>query len=194
MTDDPQANSLADILDGKGVPFVVDGATFLIRPPTTEEYDDAIAMERLMQKRWLSDPALASLKDEPCSDEERRTYQVMIDAAERQFTEAADGSQEKQNLAERLASLQRTIEKRTLAEELAGDRALLARDRYLTQRLLCDEHGKQILNPRAADFPEQWEGLPLKVKNAARPAIWTALGQVRQAPFSWEKLRGRKPA
>jgi hypothetical protein len=118
----------------------------------------------------------------------------MIDAAERQFNEAGDGSPEKEGLADRLAALQRAIEKRSLADEMAGDRALLARDRYLTQRLLCDEHGKQALNPRAVDFPEQWERLPLKVKNAARPAIWTALGQVRQAPFSWEKLRGPKPA
>lgn len=191
--DDPQV-LLADILDGKGVPFVVDGTTFLIRPPTTEEYDDAIAMERLMSRRWLSDPALAPMKDEPCTDDERRTYQAMIAAAERQFNEAEDGSPEKEALADRLGALQRTIEKRTLADELAGERALLARDRYLTQRLLCDEHGRQVFNLRAADFAAQWEALPLRVKNAARPAIWTALGQVRQAPFSWEKLRGRKPA
>jgi len=54
--DDPQETTLAEILDGKGAPFTVDGATFLVRPPSTEEYDDAIAMERLMRRRWLADP------------------------------------------------------------------------------------------------------------------------------------------
>lgn len=192
--DDPQATNLADVLDGKGTPFTVDGATFLIRPPTTEEYDDAMAMERLVQKRWLADPALAPMKAEPCSDEERRVYQRMIDATERQFYEAEDGTALKDNLADRLASLQSALEGRTLAEELAGERSLLARDRYLTQRLLCDEKGKPVFDLRAPDFPERWEALPLRVKNAARPAIWVALGQVRQAPFSWETLRGRKSA
>lgn len=190
--DDPQATTLADVLEGKGVPFVLDGATFLIRPPTTDEYDDAMAMERLVQRRWLNDPVIAAMKSEPCSDAERALYERMIESANRQFEEAADGSAEKDALADRVISLQRTLETRTLADELAGERALLARDRYLCQRLLCDEHGRQLLDPTSKDFPAQWEELALRVKNAARPAIWVALGQVRQAPFSLEKLRGRK--
>ncbi len=192
--DDPQDTTLAEILDGKGAPFTVDGATFLVRPPTTEEYDDAIAMERLMRRRWLADPALQAMKDEPCSQQEREMYESMIKDADKRFREAEDGSAEKDALLDRIASLQRTLDKRTLADELAGERALLARDRYLTQRLLQDEHGKPVLDLRAADFAQQWERLPLRVKDGARPAIWTVLGQVRQAPFSWDRLRGRRPA
>jgi ABC-type nitrate/sulfonate/bicarbonate transport system ATPase subunit len=103
------------------------------------------------------------------------------------------GDAEKDALLDRIAALQRTLDKRSLADELAGERALLARDRYLTQRLLQDEHGKPALDLRGPDFAQQWERLPLRVKDAARPAVWTVLGQVRQAPFSWERLRGRKP-
>lgn len=192
--DDHQETTLAEILDGKGVPFTVDGATFLVRPPTTEEYDDAIAMERLMRRRWLGDPALQAMKDEPCSQQERDLYEAMIKDADKRFRETEDGSPEKDALLDRIAALQRTLEKRTLADELAGERALLARDRYLTQRLLQDEHGKPALDLRAPDFAQQWERLPLRVKDAARPAVWTVLGQVRQAPFSWDRLRGRRPA
>lgn len=192
--DDPQDTSLADILDGKGAPFTVDGASFLIRPPTTEEYDDAMAIERMVKKRWLGDPALARLKDEPCSEEERASYLGMIAATDKEFQEAEDGSATKNALLDRIASLQRALEKRTMLDEVATERAILARDRYLVQRLLVDGAGKPVLDPRSPDFPEQWERLPLKVKNGARPAVWRVLGQVRQAPFSWELLRGRRPA
>ena len=191
--DEPRDN-LADIWDAKGAPFDAGGASFRIRPPSTEEYDDAMAIERMVVKRWLSDPALQPLKDEPCSDTERAMYEAMIAQADERFREAEDGSPEKDGLLDRIATLQRTLAKRTLADEIASDRATLARDRYLCQRLLTDEQGKPVLDLRAKDFADRWEALPLAVKNGARPAIWTVLAQVRNAPFSWDRLRAPRPA
>lgn len=191
MDDSPV--TLADVMDGKGAPFVVGGVSFLIRPPTTEEYDDALAIERMVQRRWLSAPELQPLKEEPCSDAERATYELLIQDADRRFREAEDGSREKDVLLSRIASLQRALETRTLADETAGDRATLARDRYLTQRLIADENGVPLFDTKSKDFAAQWERLSISIKNAARPAVWAVLSQVRDAPFSLDRLRGRKP-
>ena len=190
---DPQDTTLADIMDGKGAPFAVDGVSLCIRPPTTEEYDDALAIERMVVKRWLNDPALQALKAEPCSAGERAMYEAMIAGTDVRFQEAEDGTPEKDALLGQIAALQRTLDKRTLADEVASERAVLARDRYLTQRLLTDEAGKALFDTRLASFAEAWEKLPLSVKNAARPAVWLVLGQVRQAPFSSDRLRALRP-
>lgn len=194
MSDPQEITSLADVIAGKGVPFEVNGASFRIRPPTTEEYDDAMAMERMVLKAWQADPALAHLRDVPCSETERASYEAMIADLDARFHAAADGSAEKDDLAGQIAGLQRSLDKRTMLDEVASDRALVARDRYLLQRLLVDADGRPIFNPRAADFPEQWERLPMQVKNAGRPAIWLVLRMVRQAPFSLDRLRAPRPA
>lgn len=182
--------TLVDVMDGKGVPFYVDGTPFLIRQPTTEEYDDAIALQNLVIRRTLALPDVKALASVPCSDAERLTYEAMIAAAEMRFKEAEEGSVERDALAEQINRLQRTIERRTLADETASERGVLARDRWLTMRLLCDEHGKPAFNTLDPNVGEAWERLPMRVKNEARPAVWRVLGMVRDAPFSWEALRG----
>lgn len=188
---DDQRGQVADALAGKGTPFEVGGSSFLIRPPTTEEYDDAEALGKLVRLRTLRLPFVAEAASEPCTDQEKAVYQGMIDAAEERFRLAEDGSAAKDALARRIADLQRQIERRTLADELAEERATLARDRWLCLRLLCDPEGRQAipLTGKPADIEAAWEATSLAVKNRARPAIWNELRKVREAPFSWERLR-----
>lgn len=181
--------TLADVMDGEPIPFWVDGKQFFIRQPTTEEYDDALTVQTITRKRLLALPEFAEMKGLPCSDTERAVYQAMIEASEAAF-EATEDEAARDAMAERIAGLQQQLENRTLADEMATDRAMLARDRFLCQRLLCGADGKQLLNPKAKNFAERWERVPLTVKDAARPAIWTAVAMVQQAPFSLDRLRG----
>ena len=185
MTDD---GTLTTVMDGAGVPFDAAGEQFTIRQPTTEEYDDALAIQNLVLRRTLALPELAELKLLPCSDEERASYEALIAAAELQFAEAPEGRQKEELVAE-IARLEQALEKRTLADEIAGRRATTARDRWLTMRLLCDKDGRPVFDTKAADIGERWEALPMVVKDAARPAVWAVLAWVRTAPFSWGLLR-----
>ena len=190
MSDD-QRGQVADALAGKGTPFDVDGASILIRPPTTEEYDDAEALGKLVRLRTLRLPFIAEVANEPCTEQERAVYQGMIEATEERFNLSEDGSAVKDALARRIADLQRQIERRTLADELAEERATLARDRWLCMRLLCDDQGRQAvpLDGKPEDIAAAWEAIPVTVKNRARPAIWNEVRKVREAPFSWDRLR-----
>lgn len=191
QADDERA-SLVDVLDGKAVPFSVDGTTFLIRQPTTDEYDECIALQNLTIRRIMALPEIQDLRRVPCSDAERLTYEAMIHAADMRFKEAEEGSLEKDTIAEQIVRLQRTLDNRTLADETASERGVLARDRWLTMRLICDEDGKPLFDTTKPSVADAWERLPLRVKEAARPAVWRVLGMVRDAPFSWEALRGPK--
>ncbi|HNU04161.1 MAG TPA: hypothetical protein PKL67_08400 [Anaerolineae bacterium] len=188
---DEQRGQVSDALAGKGTPFEVDGVSFLIRPPTTEEYDDAEALGKLVRLRTLRLPFIAEVASEPCTDQERAIYESMIAAAEERFQQAEDGSAVKDALARRIADLQRQIDRRTLADEMADERATLARDRWLCMRLLCDDQGRQAvpLDSKPAVAEALWEAIPIAVKNQARPAIWNEVRKVREAPFSWEQLR-----
>lgn len=189
MAEEARQN-LTDIIEAIGMRFEVDGVAFQIRQPATEEYDDAIAMQRLVYRRTLALPEVKALEDQPCSDGERERYEALIAATQQDFEEAEPGSARKDALAEDIARLERDLDKRTLAQEIASERAIMARDRWLCARLLCDGDGKPVFKTNDKSFPEQWERLPLRVKEAARPAIWAALGLVNAVPFSWETLRG----
>lgn len=186
-----QRGQVADALAGKGTPFEVDGVSFLVRPPTTEEYDDAEALGKLVRLRTLRLPFIVEVANEPCTDQERAVYEGMVEAAEERFRLAEDGSAVKDALARRIADLQRQIERRTLADEMADERATLARDRWLCMRLLCDDQGRQAvpLDGKPAEIEAIWEAIPITVKNRARPAIWSEVRKVREAPFSWDQLR-----
>jgi hypothetical protein len=192
MADDVPEQRLTDIIEAVGMHFEVDGIGFSIRQPTTEEYDDAIALQRLVYRRTLALPAVKALEDEPCSDGEVERYKAMIATTQRSFEEAEPGSAYKDSLAEDVARLMRDLDGRTLAQEIASERAVIARDRWLCARLLCNGDGKPVFKTNDKGFPEEWERLPLRVKDASRPAIWTALGLVSTAPFSWAALRGAK--
>lgn len=185
--------TLSDVMAGDGAPFWVDGQEFRIRQPLPEEYDDALHLQRTVTKRLLALPEIAALKAESCSDGERATYDAMILVAQRQFEEAEDGSAAKRALAERVADLQRAIEKRTLADEVAGERAVLARDRWLTARLLTWPDGTPVFDTHSSEFERQWNrpGL-LPLLEAARPAVWAVLGMVQNSPFLLDLLPKRR--
>jgi hypothetical protein len=176
------------LIDADLIPFVVDGEIFTIRQPSPEEYDDAMAIESITRKRVMALPEIAELKSLPCSDGELATWEAMIASAQALRDQTEDETAQAA-IAERITRLQERMLNRTLADEVAFERASLARDRYLTQRLLCDKNGKQLLDPKAKNFPEKWTRLPLSVKNAARQPIWTALAMVQNVPFSWDLLR-----
>jgi len=176
---------LTDLFGRSLLFFDVDGQTFAIRQPTPEEYDDAEHMRELAYKKALTRPEIQELRNQPCSDEERAAFESVIAQSEARFRELADDHPAKQQLAEEIAQLRQTLERRTLAEELAWNRGILARDRYLTGRLLCHADGTPYFNQRDEKvFQEQWRALPIKIKDAARVKIWQALALVREAPFS----------
>jgi hypothetical protein len=184
--DAPQAGeglSLADIMAGKGVPFVVDGKTLHIRQPTTEEYDDALWIQGVARRRALARPDIAALKGMPISDAERDLFERMIAAAEAAFEVAEEGSPQKKAMAERAAALRRVLETRTLADEVAEERAILERDRFLALRLICDENGEQMFDPNKPEDRARWERAPMRLKDAARRAIWEMLQAIESLPF-----------
>jgi len=174
--------SLTEIMDGKGVPFWVDDRQFYIRPPTTEEYDQALMVQELAHARAMSQPEVQKLRDLSVSDGERQVLEARIAIAERAY-EAAEDKRTKELIAERLAFLRRQLETRTRADELADRYAVLKRDRWLTFCLLCDADGKQMFDPNNPEDLERWERLPMRVKDEARLAIWEVLAAVRNAPF-----------
>lgn len=183
MSDD--APTLTEILDGKGLTFVVDGVTFRVRPPTTEEYDDAQHLQTTVRKRLLATPEIAELRNLPASEDAQNVMRAAIAATEAELETAdADAAHA---LTGRLAAYRRLLEERTLADEIVDERAALARDRWLTLRLLQDEAGKPLLSK--GDKAE-WERLPLRVKEAARPLIWVLLRMIDDAPFDSARLHG----
>lgn len=188
MTPDPK---LSEILAANSLPFTVDGRVYRIRPPTTEEYDDAVAVQAMVYRRWLSQPEVQDLASRPPSAEHRRVFEELIKEVEEQLDALPDDDLGRRRvLSLRLRRLRQELQDRTLAEEIAVERATLARDRWLCARLLCDEDGEPLLDPASEDFALQWERLPMEVKDAARPVIWRMLAQVATAPFGSERPPG----
>jgi len=181
--------TMTDVMSGAPLPFTVDGKNFTVRQPTTEEYDDALNLQRLVYRMALAQPHIAALKQYPITDAERANYERLIERIAADQT-AADTDAKRNELEDERVALQTDLEARTLAEETSSEQAILKRDRWLTARLLGDEDGKPIFDPRGKNFAAQWERLSLKIKDTARPFIWIALGMVREAPFSWDMLRG----
>lgn len=174
---------LSDILLGPGLPFDVDGKTFYVRAPSPEEYDDAMSLQAAVRKRALATPEIAAMRELPASDEAARMIKEALADTEQ---ELADSEDEAKNevLRRRLDGLREVSNKRNLADEVAEERAILARDRWLTLRLLSDENGKPIVAPGKVTR-DSWALLPLQVRNAARPAIWVILGMINDLPFGW---------
>ena len=177
--------TLTDVMSGKPVPFSVDGIRLAVRWPSPEEYDDAMAFQRLVRSRELRKPEVADLKDEPPTDETKATFRVFIAEAERQFRQAQDDAQ-RDYWNNQMAAYSRALEQSNLAEELADKRAALARDRWLTVRLLCHENGRRYFNLQAKDLEEKWRRFPQRAKEAIRPVLWRMLRSIETAPFSSE--------
>lgn len=176
---------LSDILLGPGLPFDVDGKTFYVRAPSPEEYDDAMSLQAAVRKRALATPEIAVMRELPASDEAARMIKEAIAETEQEIADTDD--EEKTGvLKRRLDGLREVSAKRNLADEVAEERAILARDRWLTLRLLCDENSKPVVPPGKVTR-DSWALLPLQVRNAARPAIWIVLGMINDLPFGWDR-------
>lgn len=183
--------TLTAALDSQGVPFAVAGETFYIRPPTTEEYDDATTIVSVVKQRFLASAEAASLGDAPCSASEHRIIESYIQQTATRLADTEPDTPRAKLYADRLKHWRQALTERTAAQEIADDRALLARDRWLCGRLLTDGQGKPVCGtPGTPEFAARWERLPLAIKDAARGAIWQALTLVEEAPFSWARLRG----
>jgi hypothetical protein len=186
--EETQPVTTEQILSTKGISFVADGKTFYVRPPTTEEYDDAFMMQRIVKRRLQAMPEFKEMQGMPGSDESRAALAAVIESTEDEFALCEPG-REKDALAEKLATYRRTLEKRSLADELIDDRASLERDRYLSMHLLTDEDGVQLVNTTKPNCKQRWDrGVPMSIKNAIRPLIWVMLRMVDEAPFDWDLL------
>lgn len=171
--------NLSEWLHGKGVAFEVDGARFVIRQPMTEEYDDALSIyETVLQSFQTS---LKELSEVPVAD-----LQALADMLE---TELA--SEESVPKIVRLQEQIESLRSWSVQQYVAHRRALRSRNRFLTQRLLCDEHGNQIITGTDEEQMILWEALPMSVKDAAIPAIEEVMEAVNEAPFDLDKWRER---
>ena len=179
--------TLTAVMDGKGAPFEAAGETFIIRQPTTEEYDDALAIQNLVLRRTLALPEMAELKSCRAATMNGRRIRLMIAATELEFADGAGGPAEGRARSKRSPAWSGRWRSGRWRMRSRRDRAILARDRWLTMRLLCDAEGRPVFDTKAPDVGARWEALPLAVKEAARPAVWAMLALVRTAPFRWER-------
>lgn len=176
--------NITQALHGEPVWFEVDGQRWGLRHPATEEYDDAVNIQNIARRRAMAAPEMQELRSLPCSPEEQATFAAMIRATQEQLKGLAHGSLEQRHLLARLARLRRMAAERTLADEVADERALVARDRYLTLRLLVNEHGQQVFDVYDPLVKKAWDRFPMKVKNAARAAVWTVIQVIEQIPLA----------
>jgi len=174
-------NTLSDTLDPRGVELRVGDRVFYLRPPTTEEYDDARSLQSTVRKRSMASPEVKDLKAYPMSDESREMLEMAVKEAEAEFTESTD-EERKVFLTGQLASYREMLESRTLAEEVSENRASLARDRWLTARLLCDADGKQLFD-NTKEGVERWNRFPIHAKDLARLSVWRLLENLEELPF-----------
>jgi hypothetical protein len=176
--------TLTEILGAEPVPFEVDGVRFYIRQPYAEEYDDAGALYDKAYAKAMSDPDVKALKVEPCSDAERQMYVALAALDEAASGELPEDSEERKAKLAEAGRLRKTAETRTAAEELAHDRALTVKERWLCLHLLCDANGNPVFDATSKQDLERWRRYSLKVKESARPAIRRALRLVNEAPFA----------
>lgn len=170
-----RADVLAAMLDGGGISFEFSGALFTIRQPTTEEYDDALAVEEIARQSVLNSDAIVDLKGKPGALSSMLADDIEAEA------ESEPSLPQKRKLLDKAERLR----KNDGAQEIANQRAHLARDRWLAARLLCDSEGVQLVDPDTADGIVAWERLPMGLKNTARPYIWQMLEAINTLPFGW---------
>ena len=168
-----KAAVLSAMLDGGGISFEFGGAVFLIRQPTTEEYDDALMIEESVRQDVLHSALVVDLKDKPGEQSSQLAEQLETEA------EAEASLPKKRQLLDRAERLRRNDS----AHEIANLRAHLARDRWLTARLLCNADGEQLVNPETTEGVATWERLPMRLKDTARPYVWQMLEAVNTLPF-----------
>ena len=167
-------------------PFEADGKTYQIRQLRTEEFDEAEFLARVARLRASRRSEVIEFKGEPCSIEARAMFEFEIQRLEEMFRNVdPDDELRRQAITARLASIRRRQDTYTLEEELTDEYASVVRDRFLCSVLLCDSAGRQIIgDPSTDEGLQQWEDLPMTVKEASRPAIWRALKLIEEIPFS----------
>jgi hypothetical protein len=176
---------LSDLLSGPGLPLEIGQRTLYVRAPTPEEYDDAMSLQAAVRKRMLATPEIAEMRDLPASNDAAALVREAITYTEAELAEAETNAEAArvEVLKARLDGLRGMNDNRSLADEIAEERGILARDRWLTLRLLNDENGKPVVPPNKVTR-DSWALLPLRVRNEARPLIWTILSAVNDLPFA----------
>lgn len=176
--------SSQQVMGGEPLSFEMDGVKYAIRQMSTEEYDDAFHLQSMVHKRLLQMPEISELRSLPCSSEETEVLRALAERLEQQIADLPDAGPQRESLRDRLFYVQKIMRNRTLADEIAQERAILARDRFLTMHLLLDSEGSPYFDLHASDLKQRWEQLSMRVKNAARPIIWVAIQIVESAPLS----------
>jgi hypothetical protein len=169
-------NTVQQILDGTPLTFEFGGRKFMLRQPTTAEYDDAQGVYDAAAARWRRMAEIQPLEGVPAED--IAMFERAIEHLSKELAEEED-TRKQDHIKSRLASMRREIEHRTALDESVAERALVARDRYLTKVLLCDDQGKTLVGSDDA-----WERLPISLKNAARPQVWAVWRMVESVPLS----------
>lgn len=180
--------SLYEVMDGAGIWIDYQGHRLQIRQPTTEEYDEALWLQTVKRRQVLANPEVAALKELPISEGERILFDALISAAEQQFEgmkgdNSSGADMLRDRLARRVANLRTLLEKRTLADEVAEERAVVVRDRWLTYRLLCDESGRALYPHGEKDGARA----PVELLDLARDAVWRMIQVIENIPFSLAK-------
>lgn len=182
-----EADSVTNALEDKPIWFTDrKGRRWGIRQLTTEEYDQAVHIQNIALKRSLAAPEVQDLKGLPPSDDEKATFAALVGALTQRIKEAEQGSPEQRTLLARLGRLQKMTAARTLADEVAAEYALVARDRWLTMRLLLRADGTPAFDTTDPKLSVKWNRLAGQVKDVARSAVWEAVAVYENLPFDSE--------
>lgn len=166
--------------------FRAGGQEWAVRQPLCEERDDARAIYRMYEALWTARPEIQLLADVKPSEDELTVIDRTIENAQ-ELLAAAEHPAHKDALKRRIVALKRQRKSWNRAKEIVAERAALARDRWLTLRLLMEptEAGgwRQMFDPQDPADAAKWETLDDTVREAARPAIWQALRLVEDGHF-----------
>ena len=169
------------------IKFDISGHKLSVRQPTAVEYDLALLTEQRKRAEFSLDENFSKFASAPCSPAERemltRLHEMSIEDANN-----LDDADAKREALERAESYKRAIENRTMADELASDSAVLARDYFLAIRLLCTEDGEQIFDPQDAESVKDFDQIWVLHRESIRPRIWEAIRLIAEAPLDWGRI------
>lgn len=179
------------ILRNDLIHFTVRGKKLSLRQPTTTEYDDSLTIENTAAALYKKSEEAKLLAEEPCSEAERQKIQYVINMHQVQLDFEPD-EVIKMLLEERIKGLKLLQETRTMADEIGYRRAGLARDRWLSLHLLCDENGKQMFDVTKPEDVKKWEKMPISIKDEIRLHLGEVLRLIQDAPFDWDNIQNSK--
>lgn len=172
--------TLESHVKGRGLLFEVDGESYILRPPTPAERDEASRTE-MIQRRWLrlNDPLVAELSAQEPPEEEQELYRLLIKFEEKMMRSAEDNDDEDvEELERRINQMYSSTGTRTAADNIIAKHGRQCRNRYIAKACLCD----LSLNP--IDFNEAEIALQ---EEATRQAdeMWD---NIESLPFLSEQL------